>query len=173
MDFRGKDHNVRRNLFCGSMAWLKITPLLPSVMCSGEKKAVQFMTELLGNSIKTPLQVIRGTGRPRFASRAWRLFWKPSFEHLHLHWWQWGPLGNTGLSHCSHWISSLGHAFTLLILEQDERHFLSPPHPHPRVLSILLYSLIITLLLLFLLNKYIYDHQSDLFNRKVRMSWNN
>lgn len=42
---------------------MKITPLLPSVMCSREKKAVQFMTELLGNSIKTPLQVIRGTGR--------------------------------------------------------------------------------------------------------------
>lgn len=45
---------------------MKITPLLPSVMCSREKKAVQFMTELLGNSIKAPclaFQVIRETGR--------------------------------------------------------------------------------------------------------------
>lgn len=47
---------------------MKITPLLPSVMCSREKKAVQFMTELLGNSIKPPclaFQVIRETGKSK------------------------------------------------------------------------------------------------------------
>ena len=37
-------------------------------MCSREEKAVQFMTELLGNSIKTPclaLQVIWETGKSK------------------------------------------------------------------------------------------------------------
>jgi hypothetical protein len=37
-------------------------------MCSREKKAVQFMTELLGNSIKTlclALQVRRETGKSK------------------------------------------------------------------------------------------------------------
>lgn len=73
MDFRERDHNVRRNLFRCSMPWLKITPLLPSVMCSREKKEVQFMTELLGNSIKTPsftFQVMRETGKTKICLKS-------------------------------------------------------------------------------------------------------
>lgn len=139
MDFRGRDHNVRRNLFRCSMPWLKITPLLPSVMCSREKKAVQFMTELLGNSIKSlwlALQVRKETGKSKICLRVQGWFWKSSLRLCMLR----TTLGTTAETLASpNYYFVLGYSYTLtsqlLIPVQEEWTLL--PNPKSTALAVL------------------------------------